>query len=117
MNTEAIARVCHEANRAYCLTQGDDSQFAWDDAPEWQRISARNGVEAAKNPDAKPSDSHEAWMTEKLDNGWEYGPEKNPDKKEHPCLVPFDELPEMQRRKDRLFLAVARALLKEDPDE
>jgi len=41
---EACARAAHEANRAYCLAIGDVSQTSWDDAPEWQRSSARNGV-------------------------------------------------------------------------
>ena len=40
----AIARVCHEANWAYCESQGDHSQAPWDEAPEWQRQSAVNGV-------------------------------------------------------------------------
>jgi hypothetical protein len=38
---DQVARVCHEANRAYCQTLGDNSQPAWDDAPEWQKDSAR----------------------------------------------------------------------------
>jgi hypothetical protein len=39
-----IAKVCHEANRAYCGTIGDSSERSWKDAPEWQRRSARNAV-------------------------------------------------------------------------
>jgi hypothetical protein len=35
---------------------------------------------------------------------------KNPDAKEHPCFVPYDELPAEQRTKDYLFQAVVRAL-------
>ena len=43
-NVNEIARVCHEANRAYCINLGDTSQSSWDEAPEWQRISANTGV-------------------------------------------------------------------------
>jgi len=45
MDIEQIATVCHEANRAYCATLGDSSQLPWNEAPDWQRESARKGVE------------------------------------------------------------------------
>ena len=45
-------------------------------------------------------------MREKLNNGWVYGDEKNADKKEHPCMVLYNDLPEEQRMKDKLFKAV-----------
>jgi hypothetical protein len=35
-----IAKVCHEANRAYCQTISDNSQLPWEQAKEWQRASA-----------------------------------------------------------------------------
>lgn len=112
MTFEDIAHVCHEANRAYCRTLGDDSQPAWVDAPEWQRTSAIKGVLLPlMNRDAKPSDSHESWLAEKREAGWKYGPVKDPEKKEHPCFVPYEDLPPEQRAKDALFLAVVRALL------
>lgn len=111
MTTESIARVCHEANRAYCATIGDTSQQPWDDAPEWQRRSAINGVQfTLDHPEAGPSASHESWLEEKRADGWVYGPVKNPAKKEHPCFVPYAELSVEQRRKDFLFQAIARAL-------
>lgn len=111
MTVEQIARVCHEANRAYCLALGDDSQPTWDDAPEWQRTSAINGVRFhLDNPTAGPSASHESWYDEKVAAGWIYGPVKDPAKREHPCMVPFHELPAEQRLKDSLFVAVAQAL-------
>lgn len=114
MQIRDIAKVCHEANRAYCETIGDPSQAAWEDAPEWQRQSATKGVEFARdNPEASPSALHDSWLEEKRAAGWKYGPEKNPSTKEHPCFVPYGELPPEQRRKDALFRAVARALLEE----
>jgi hypothetical protein len=42
-------------------------------------------------------------MKEKINNGWKYGKEKDPEKKEHPCLVPYYELPSEQKVKDHLF--------------
>jgi len=107
---EGIARICHEANRAYCRSIGDESQLPWEDAPEWQRTSAVNGVLfTLRNPGAPPSASHESWLEEKRATGWKYGPVKDPEKKEHPCFVPYGDLPVEQRRKDALFQAVVRA--------
>lgn len=109
-----VARVCHEVNRAYCLSLGDFSQASWNDAPEWQRTSAINGVRFhLDNPDSPPSASHESWLKEKIDSGWTYGPVKNPDTKEHPCCVPYDQLPVEQRAKDFIFSSIVRELAAE----
>lgn len=107
----AIARVAHEANKAYCESIGDTSQASWDAAPEWQRNSAVAGVEFhLANPDASPSASHESWLAEKTREGWQYGPVKDPERKEHPCYVPYDDLPLEQRVKDYLFKGVVDAM-------
>jgi hypothetical protein len=100
---EDIARVCHEANRAYCLEMGDASQVPWNEAPTWQRDSARLGVQLHLANDVGPEGSHESWMAQKIADGWQYGPDKDAEKKLHPCLVPFEQLPFEQQFKDRLF--------------
>lgn len=111
MKVEQIAEVCHETNRAYCVTLGDYSQLPWASAPEWQRASAINGVQFhLNNPDAKPSHSHDEWLKEKQATGWKYGPIKDAEKKEHPCFVPYEELPAEQKAKDALFIGVVHAL-------
>lgn len=111
MEVEQIAKVCHETNRAYCETLGDISQDFWENAPEWQRTSAINGVRFhLENPGAGPSHSHDSWLKEKEEAGWKYGPIKDPVKKEHPCYVPYDQLPEEQKKKDALFIAIVNAL-------
>jgi hypothetical protein len=110
MRMAQIAIVCHEVNRAYCNSIGDFSQPSWDDAPEWQQDSAIKGVEFHIHNNATPEQSHESWMQDKIDNGWVYGPVKDPDKKEHPCIVPYDQLPLEQRTKDYLFKAVVDAM-------
>jgi hypothetical protein len=111
MTNEEIARVAHEVNRAYCMSLGDNSQVAWDDAAEWQRFSAIKGVEfALANPEATPEQMHQSWLDQKLADGWTYGLEKDAEKKTHPCMVPYNELPQEQRSKDYLFRAVVRSL-------
>jgi hypothetical protein len=106
---EQVARVCHEANRAYCETIGDNTQPKWEDAPEWQHKSAIKGVEfhiahlsTGKKP--SPSASHDSWLAQKREEGWIYGPVKDAEKKTHPCLMPYDGLPLEQRMKDYIFL-------------
>lgn len=106
-----IAEVCHEVNRAYCAAIGDASQVSWIDAPEWQKESAIKGVLfKIQNPNASPERMHASWYTEKAEQGWTYGKVKDPEKKEHPCFVPYAELPQEQRVKDYLFSAVVEAM-------
>lgn len=113
MDVKDIAQVCHEVNRAYCESIGDMSQPTWEDAPEWQKSSAINGVKFhIDNPGSPPSASHDSWLKQKEEEGWKYGPVKNPETKEHPCFVPYEELPLSQRSKDYLFSAIVRELSK-----
>jgi hypothetical protein len=106
-----IAAVCHEANRQFCAEHHDFSQPAWTDAPDWQRDSAVDGVLfCLANPFAHDSACHDNWCMTKMNDGWVYGEAKDPEKKTHPCLVPFEALPPMQKAKDRLFAGIVRAL-------
>ncbi|MGA8571087.1 MAG: RyR domain-containing protein [Desulfobaccales bacterium] len=45
--------------------------------------------------------THKAWAAQRLAEGWRYGPERNDRKKEHPCLVPYQDLPESEKEYDR----------------
>ena len=106
------AKAAHEANKEYCESIGDDSQLGWADAPDWQKESAVAGVQFhMDNPDAGDSASHDNWMAQKVADGWVYGEEKDPEAKTHPCMVPFEELPEEQQAKDALFKATVHASL------
>jgi len=111
MLIEKIAQVAHEVNRAYCQAIGDKSQTSWEDAPAWQKESAVLGVMFhIEHPDAGPDASHNSWMKQKVDTGWVYGEEKNPEAKTHPCIVPFEELLLSQQVKDHLFRQVVHSL-------
>ena len=111
MTIGLIAAVAHETNRAYCRTLGDNSQPTWDEAPEWQRTSAINGVQFhIDNPHTDQSASHDNWLKEKYADGWKYGEVKDPEKKLHPCCVPYEDLPIPQQVKDALFVGVVRAM-------
>lgn len=108
---KGIAKICHQANKAYCEFHNDNTQKDWEDAEEWQRESAISGVLfRINNPDAPASAQHEAWMADKVKDGWQYGEQKDPIAKTHPCIVPYDELPVYQRTKDKLFQAIVDVL-------
>ena len=36
-----------------------------------------------------------------MKEGWKYGPVRDDDKKETPCLVPYEDLPEIEKEYDR----------------
>ena len=44
---------------------------------------------------------HGGWMEERLLAGWSYGPERDNNARKHPLLVPYAELPEIEKDKDR----------------
>ena len=44
---------------------------------------------------------HDVWAQSRISQGWTYGPERNDALKHHPCLVPYEELPEIERAYDR----------------
>lgn len=111
MLKEDVAKICHNANKALCEINGDDSQVDWEQATDWQKQSAIAGVEyRIQNPDSTPADQHNAWCNDKYAAGWAYGPVKDADKKEHPCLVHYDELPAFQQSKDYLFRAIVDSM-------
>jgi len=112
LDTEQIAKIAHEVNRAFCIANDDKSQEPWEKAPQWQREHAIDGVMFVReNPDATAQDSHNNWLQVKRDDGWVYGPVKDVDKKEHPCMRNYYDLPNVQRTKDALFIATVKACL------
>ena len=44
---------------------------------------------------------HEVWAQSRIEQGWIYGEERNDALKHHPCLVPYEELPEIEKAYDR----------------
>jgi len=45
--------------------------------------------------------THDIWAQQRLAQGWKYGAERNDERKEHPCLVAYEELPESEKEYDR----------------
>jgi len=114
----AIAKCVHQLNKAYCEMLEDYSQVDWDEAPEWQKESAMTGVQKIMDGEiVNYTDSHKSWMDQKVKNGWVYGNVKDARAKTHPCIVPFEDLPEEQQIKDLLFFKTVNVLLVKMPRE
>jgi len=112
ISVEEIAKVCHEANRALTACVGDvPVQSPWELVSEDMRKSCIRGVEfALANPNAPASAQHEAWVADRLANGWTLGPERSDLLKTHPMLIPYEQMPEHVQKKDALFKAIVNAL-------
>lgn len=44
---------------------------------------------------------HEVWSETRIRQGWKYGEQRNDELKTHPCLIPYEELPELEKEYDR----------------
>jgi len=44
---------------------------------------------------------HEVWAETRINQGWTFGEKRNDDLKTHPCLIPYEELPEEEKEYDR----------------
>jgi len=105
----SLAKAAHSLNKAYCEFIGDYSQPVWELAPDWQKDSAIKGIKFGLESNVTPEESHISWLKEKLDTGWKYGPIKNPELKEHPCIVEYQDLPETEKTKDELFTGIVKS--------
>ena len=45
--------------------------------------------------------THEVWAQGRIEEGWTWGPVRNDELKKHPCLIPYEELPENEKDYDR----------------
>lgn len=109
-----IAELVHELIRTWDRLNGVDK-------PEFSEIdqetldSTIEGILGiASGSITKPSDSHKAWMLNRLRNGWKYGEVLNRDEKIHPSLVQYHELPEVERIKDHLFFNTVKSFYRAD---
>jgi hypothetical protein len=45
--------------------------------------------------------AHDVWAKQRINDGWKWGAKRDDAKKEHPCLVPYEMLPESEKQYDR----------------
>lgn len=111
MSVYSIARRCHDANRAFCLAVGETAPPPWPLAGVETHSSLQAAVRyALEHPELTPEGNHARWCERRTADGWVNGPVRDEHLKQHPCLVPYEELPRARQAQDRLFLAIVRAL-------
>lgn len=95
---EFIARLRHLAWCAYQLGAGQPFNIS----PNQDQLdSLKQGVKfALENPNMTSKENHNNWMKMKASQGWVYGSIKNFKNKTHPDMVPYEDLPEVERAKD-----------------
>lgn len=106
---DAIARTCHEANRALQIANGEEPSPHWEDAPDRMLDASREGVAGVISGDT-PEESHRRWHDRTAAQGWTYGPVKDEAARTHPAMVPYPDLPEGQKVKDAVFAAIVGAM-------
>ncbi len=107
-----IAEVCHAANIVLQINTDDVVSDPWNELPPELQQSTINGVLMLfENPSTSPECLHENWKKDKEAAGYVYGKTKDDDKKTHPCLVPYGDLPKSQRDKDLLFKTICMAYI------
>jgi RyR domain-containing protein len=86
-------------------------------------VAQRNGIQGASGMSYRPKpidtsritlpreicdlterlaeNAHDIWATQRMAEGWRFGSKRDDARKEHPCLVPYPELPESEKEYDR----------------
>ena len=57
--------------------------------------------EIAELTELLAKNTHENWSRQRMADGWSYGPKRDDGKKEHPSLVPYEQLSESEKQYDR----------------
>lgn len=112
MQLEELAKIVYDLNQAYCAAVGDKLD-AWSDLPDTAKDGFISGVIAHLNAGPgglDPEASHKAWLNAKLADGWSYGQTKDFEKKTHPAMLDYVDLPVSQKPKDFIFRQVIQSL-------
>jgi hypothetical protein len=108
--TERRAKFVYEGARLQAIAV--DAPIVpepWDEREKPFRDQFLDVIEMMCHPtDRKtsPEELHDDWVKAYEDMGWKYGPERDPEAKTHPDMVPFDELEQREQDKDAVFIAL-----------
>lgn len=110
-----LARVIHEANRAYQSALGQPVDPDWDTCGQsendiWRQESTINSVKDLLAGNVDFEEQHNRWLQERFAGGWVIGPVKDPVAKTSPALVPWDQVPDTEKAKNVLRLGIFNAL-------
>lgn len=110
-NSLTIAIVCYEAVKAF-LEQNQTYLSSWELSNKEDRESLLDYIEFVfkTNQSSRNSGLHDFWFNNMKEVGWKVGP-LNFEEKTHPFLIPFDQLPEIERQKDALIIGIIDSFL------
>ena len=80
----------------------------YDDREEAFRLQFEKVIERQMGPgrSGNAEELHEDWVIAYEQMGWKYGPVRDTEKKEHPDMVPYNDLGQLERDKDAVFVAL-----------
>jgi RyR domain len=80
----------------------------WSEREEPFREQFRGVIETMCGPNRKssPEALHDDWVRAYEAMGWVWGPVRDPERKTHPDMVPYNELEPRERDKDAVFVAL-----------
>lgn len=59
------------------------------------------GADIERLAERLAENAHDVWAAQRLADGWQYGPQRDDAKLQHPCLVAYAKLPEAEKQYDR----------------
>lgn len=111
MTTESIAKVCHAAIAALNQSEGWTYPL-WDFlSPEDKDLFIGGVLEVLAHPGVTPEEIHNYWVADRAAAGWTFANVRSFERREHPSMVPFAQLPVTEQVKDTLFVNIVHALL------
>ena len=82
------------------ISQDDSNHIVFTPSPiDTSETMLPEGLSILKEAIAK--NVHDTWAQSRINEGWTYGPLRNDNLKQHPCLIPYEELPEIEKEYDR----------------
>lgn len=80
----------------------------WADREQAFKDQFLDVIERQTGPNRKtsPAELHDDWVKAYEAMGWRYGAARDPDAKTHPDMVPYDQLGQLERDKDEVFVAL-----------
>ncbi len=106
---ERRAIFVYEAARMAAIAAGAPViPESWTQREESFRVQFRGVIARQCSPERRtdPKKLHDDWVRSYEKMGWRFGEVRDPEKKTHPDMVPYDQLGQLERDKDEVFVAL-----------